>query len=91
MRDRDLIKGHYYTIVNTDEKCYFKFDYLGYLYYYLRGDGKYYDASKPFLLRNNYDFEEVCLSEFVEYLPSNHPDKICFRKQRINKLLYDNI
>ena len=37
---------------------------------------------------NNCDLEEVDITEVVKYLPVGHPDRILFRKQRINKLLY---
>ena len=92
MRDKELIKGHYYTIINSDKKCYFKFNYLDrhvYLEWYLGVDVKYTNNA-PFLLGDNYIFKEVCLSEFVVYLPKEHPDRITFRKQRIKTLLDEN-
>lgn len=68
-----------------------KFDTLS-AYYSIRVSDKTYHTNYLFGIKNHI-FEEVLLSDFVEYLPSDNPDKILFlRKKRLQLLLnYENI
>ena len=36
-------------------------------------------------------YEEVDIDVMISMIPTTHPDRICFRKQRINKLLDNDI
>ena len=80
----DLIKGKFYKFVYNNQYYYFQFEEIKGDEIVLGGGGNFYNL-KNFL--DYYDYEEVEISEFIGFLPQNHPERINFRKQRIERLL----
>lgn len=78
------------SMKTSNSICYFKYvDICGNILTtsgFVIMNGVYYNSDEYHI---NYDdvYEEVNLTEILVYLPTNHPEKILFRKDRINKLL----
>lgn len=92
MKASELIKGQYYKFMYDDTKYIFKFNVLLNdekifvdKQWYIQNE--FYFNTEYFYNRSYYNFEEITLSEVVEYLPLSHPERIIFRKERVNKLL----
>lgn len=99
----DFIDKHYYKFI-TGYGAYYTFYYFKYkedykidnrldFYYEIRfrnSEFKFYDSLKTSFHIDKYNiYEEVDFSEIVKYLPIGHPDRILFRKNRIDILLND--
>ena len=96
MKATQLIPNHYYSYPNFIFKfnkidnevldAYYYFNNLSGTFIF-KGDGTRltFSDNTGGIDRN---YKEISFLEIVELLPQNHPDRIAFRKQRINKLLF---
>lgn len=93
MKIEDFIVGNYYEKIYPNGESYiFKLKDINlfdlFHEWYINKD-KYHclNIAQYFYYDNGCNFREVCLTEFIHLLPSNHPEIILFRKKRLNKLL----
>ena len=94
-----MFKDKYYKLTHKNgiiiyirfshSRVYFIYDTSWFIIY--DGKYKYHDRIEMdvngILKTNINNVEEIYLSDIIEYLPIGHPDRICFRKQRIKMLL----
>ena len=95
MHRKDLIAGKYYKYEDAGKEIIFKLKTISYNFLIL--DREWYIYNKEFRCRASifidvvYDYKEVEICDFVDYLPHNHPERINYRNQRIKKLLSNEI
>lgn len=96
MHSEDLKCGKYYKFTYFDLcEIIFKFkriqnNSLILDCYWCISNKQYYLRERLFIY-DDYDYKEVEVCDFVEYLPHNHTERINYRNQRIKKLLSNEI
>lgn len=85
-----LYSGIVFYIRFSHSSISFIYDYFWFIIY--DGEYKYHERIKmvdynAILKSNIKSYDKIMLDDIVEYLPLKHPDRIEYRKNRIQKLL----
>lgn len=82
--------GYYFRFEKYDNECIYSYGWE--IRFSLNIKIRYYEENNFLCAIDSLyiidEIREVGLSEIINYLPLGHPDRILYRKKRIEKLLY---